>query len=222
MKGSGRSVWGKNISKRTLKFYVFCKILDSRFSPLDGALCSLSGPKFTLKPILCFEKTPLKINDSHANITCLQNIIYITPEYFSLHADKTNPLSELTRQETVRWLIMTVATAHQRCFSQASKKTIPQNMWSRIMAIVIKAEKGEKWLPAGVWRSLQFLYHCYLRTGSSTGNLHVSPQSPAPQSQPGCSPQRMLRSWIQNRGQTLRQNKMFHSSKVSKKLSTEQ
>lgn len=123
---------------------------------------------------------------------------------------KKNPLSQLTRQETVRWLIMTAATAHQRRFSQASKKTTPQNMWSRIMAMVMKAEKGEKLLNAGVCsRSLEFLNHRYLRTGSSTESLHVSPQSPAPQSQPGCSPQRMRRSWIRNQGQTLWPNKSF-------------
>lgn len=113
----------------------------------------------------------------------------------SLYIQKTNPLIQLTRQETVRWLIMTAATAHQRCFSQASKKTTPQNIWSRITAMVIKAETGENLLHAGVCsRSLQFFNRSYLRTGSSTESLHVSPQSPAPQSQPGCSPQRMLHS----------------------------
>lgn len=63
---------------------------------------------------------------------------------------KRNPLRQLTRQETMRWLITTAATAHQRCFSQASKKTTPQNMCRRIMAMVIKAENGETLLHAAV------------------------------------------------------------------------
>lgn len=67
-------------------------------------------------------------------------------------------LGQLTRHETVRWLITTAATAHQRCFSQASKKTTPQNMWRRIMAIVMKAGKGRELLHAAVCsRCLQFL-----------------------------------------------------------------
>lgn len=45
----------------------------------------------------------------------------------------------LTRQEMTRWLVTTIATAHQRFFSQASKKTTPQNMWRRMMAMVMKA-----------------------------------------------------------------------------------
>lgn len=61
----------------------------------------------------------------------------------SFYIQKKNTLSSLTRQETMRWLMMTAATAHQRRFSQASKKTTPQNMWSRIMAMVIKAERGK-------------------------------------------------------------------------------
>lgn len=153
-------------------------------------------------------------NDWRANNTCLKKVIstmiYCCSAFTKSSHTEKYPLSQLTRQETVRWLIMTAATAHQRCFSQASKKTTPQNMWSRIMAMVIKAEKGEKRLRAGVCgRSLQFLNRRYLRTGSSTESLHVSPQSPAPQSQPGCSPQRMLRSWIRNQGRTLWQNKTF-------------
>lgn len=38
----------------------------------------------------------------------------------------------------------TAATAHQCCFSQASKKTTPQNMWSRMMAMVMKAGREQE------------------------------------------------------------------------------
>lgn len=133
----------------------------------------------------------------------------------------------LTRQETTRWLMTTAATAHQRCFSQASKKTTPQNMWSRMMAMVMKAGKKEKALQTGIkhsgWWHHSFLKSqsvraqehstsdvnsfWYLRTGSSAESLRGFPQYLAPPSQPRCSPLKTLHSWSQSRGRTLKHNK---------------
>lgn len=59
-------------------------------------------------------------------------MLFLLPFFFlvplSPHHPVPQPSATLTRQETMRWLMTTAATAHQRCFSQASKKTTPQNM----------------------------------------------------------------------------------------------
>lgn len=91
---------------------------------------------------LKFPHSVLRVPVHGGSCTCI-----LSPEYFTLvqiiyktrHRAVSIGKELLTSPDTSRWSATTTAITHHLLFSQPSKNTTPQNVCSKVTAIVMKA-----------------------------------------------------------------------------------